>query len=214
GLAGLNGPLSYTPVLASGPTDTMQSSLISKGVSGTLVLNQGLTNNVVLTNAVIRLSPDRQTAFLRLGGRPEIALTADPALGPATITGGAYGRSLVLSVPSLLLNTGPDFALIAYTEGSVGGFGQVGIETPVAGLPVGTGVYSGSWGGQVYPNSTADALAGGGDVINGQMDLTVNFQTGALSGDLYTGFTTLVGSVSGSASGNAVSGNFNLTSGT
>ena len=88
GFGSYTSALNYVPVYASGPSDTVASSLSTKGASGTLVLNQAVSTSVVVTNARLRLSPDLKTAYLSIGGGAEIVMTNDPAFADPDAGGG------------------------------------------------------------------------------------------------------------------------------
>lgn len=191
GTVSSSGALNYIPVFASGPSDTVTASLVASGATGTLSQSNGLSNRASLTSIKVRLSPDRQTAYVSVGGGAERALTADPTVAAPTATGGLYGSSTNTSIPSLGLTNLTETSIVSYTVGSDGGFGYIGIETPPGGLPA-SASYTGNWTAFInpIPSAITDFASGGGT-------LTLNVAFGS---------NTANGTFSGSFSDGAPSG--------
>ncbi len=211
GCGGAGGPLqvggnamNYQPVYAAGPADTTTQALTANGITGTLVLARPFSSDVDLTNAKVRLSADRATAFLSIDGGAEVALAVN---GPASAGGGVYGdlgdpNGLVLTLANL-----PDTSLIGYTRGTLGGFGILGIETRPARLPA-SASYAGGWNGFVYPVT----VSGTSDAIGGGISLDIDFAGGDVTGTLDNGGID-VATIGGTVDGNGISGGFDFTRG-
>jgi hypothetical protein len=206
--------LNYAPVYATSPTATTIAFVDGEGLTGVMSqANISATSvSTSLRSVKVRLSADGNTAFLTVDGSTQSL--------PVTIKqtgGGQFGN-----VPSSVLQfTAADgtHSLVSYsgTSGtsSFGAFGQVGIETPIAELPSGDVTYAGSWGGQAY--SAANNFADSG-VISGNMSITANFGSGAVSGSFNGSVNAgdsgdFAGSVNGMTSGNGVVGSMDITSG-
>ena len=206
--------LNYSPNLSDGPTDTSLASISDDGISGVLSqANIGLSSTTTQLRSVkVRISADGNTAFLTVDGVTQTlpVVIAQPG-------GGQFG-----SVPSNVLQvvgTNSTHTLLTYS-GSGGtssfcGFGYVGVETPIAELPVGDATYTGSWGGQAYNPGNLYADSG---LISGNMSLVLNFQTGAVGGSFDGSVNaadtgTFAGTISGSTQGNGAYGTMTLTSG-
>jgi hypothetical protein len=206
--------LNYAPVYATSPTDTTIAFVNGEGLTGVMSQANISANSVStrLRSVKVRLSPDGNTAFLTVDGSTQSL--------PVTIMqpgGGQFGN-----VPGNVLQfTAADgtHTLVSYsgTSGAsgFGAFGQVGIETPIAELPTGDVTYAGSWGGQAY--SAANNFADSG-VISGNMSITANFGSGAVSGSFNGSVNAgdsgdFAGSVNGMTSGNGVVGSMDITSG-
>ncbi|MEL6681462.1 MAG: transferrin-binding protein-like solute binding protein [Pseudomonadota bacterium] len=139
---------------------------------------------------------------------------------PVTIAqpgGGQFG-----SVPSNVLQftaSGATHTLVTYSGSSgtsgFGAFGQIGIETPIAELPTGDVTYSGAWGGQA--DSASNNFADSG-VLSGNMSITANFGSGAVSGTFDGSVNAgdigdFAGTINGATSGNGVAASMDITSG-
>lgn len=216
GTVSSSGALNYVPVYANGPGDTVTASLVAAGATGTLSRANALSNRATLTSIKVRLSPDRQTAFVTIGGGSERTLTADPSVAAPDVNGGLYGSSSNPSIPSLGLTNLTDTSLVSYTVNSSGGFGIIGIETPPANLPA-SASYTGNWNGFINPIASAltDFAAGGGTLT-----LTVAFgsntATGAFSGSFSDGGPAgqpTSGIITATTSENGLLGTFDFNTG-
>ncbi|MCK0094292.1 transferrin-binding protein-like solute binding protein [Yoonia sp. F2084L] len=218
GAGGLGGSaqdaINYTPVYASGPTDTTTDAIGTTGVTGVMSQFDVSATSVStrLRSVKVRLSPDGSTAYLTVDGSTQSL--------PVTIStpgGGQFGNvpSNVLQVNSS--NTTHNLVSFSGTSGTTGfgAFGFIGIETPISELPTGNATYSGNWGGQVY---SASNTFGDSGVLSGTMSVTANFGDGSVGGS-FTGSVNagdtgdFAGTVSGSTSGNGVVASMDITSG-
>lgn len=210
---GAEAALNYAPVYASGPTDTTLNAVYGEGLTG--VLSQANISaggvSTRLRSVKVRLSADGNTAFLTVDGSTQSL--------PVTIKqtgGGQFG-----DVPSNVLQftaTNGNNIIVTYSGSSgtsgFAGFGQVGIETPIAELPTGGVTYSGSWGGTAYrSNDITDS-----GVIGGNISVTADFGTNALTGSFDGSVNAgdsgnFAGEVNGKTVGNGVVGSMDITSG-
>ncbi|MGJ8623973.1 MAG: transferrin-binding protein-like solute binding protein [Yoonia sp.] len=211
---GAEAALNYAPVYASGPTDTTLNAVYGEGLTG--VLSQANISaggvSTRLRSVKVRLSADGNTALLTVDGSTQSLPVATKLSG-----GGQFG-----DVPSNVLQftaTSGDNIIVTYsgTSGTSGfaAFGQVGIETPIAELPTGDVTYSGSWGGTAYGASNNFSDSG---VISGDITVTANFGTNALTGSFDGSVNAgdsgnFAGEVSGKTVGNGVVGSMDITSG-
>ncbi|MBT8426352.1 MAG: hypothetical protein KJO67_15365 [Silicimonas sp.] len=207
------GLFNYAPNVADSGTDTSLASISDDGISG--ILSQadiGATSvSSRLRSVKVRISADGNTAFLTVEGVTQTIPVVIKQPG-----GGQFG-----SVPSNVLQvtgSNANHVLMTYsgTSGAsgFGGFGYVGIETPAARLPTSDASYSGSWGGQAYHPGNSFANSG---VVLGNMDVTLNFQTGSAAGS-FTGNLNAAdtgsfsGTISGNTSGNGAAGTMTINS--
>ncbi len=195
-------PLTYVPVEASGPSDTVASSLLTKGISGPIYINRPGTSLRAVTSAHVRLSASRQFAYVRIGSGPEQVLRIN---GTASEGGGVYG-DLTGSGPVLTLGNQQDISLTGYTQGTEGAFGYLGIETPEANLPASETRYVGAWSAELTPITPFGRY----DTIGGGIDLDVDFARGSVDGTLDAGFQN-IGRIDGRTSGNGIQGTIVLS---
>lgn len=212
---GASGALNYVPAYATGPSDTTAQSIDDlEGVSGVLAqANTSLSGSTAgLRSIKVRLSADGNTAYLTLDGSTK----ALPVVIKLT-DGGQFG-----SVPSEVLQvqgTTANNDIVSYSGSSGasgwGGFGRIGIETPEGAAPMVDTVYSGLYGGHLYGSN--DPSEGG--VFSGTMSITVNYDTGNMSGSFdvdINAFSTsgdAIGTISGATIGNGAAGTMTVTSG-
>ncbi|MBT8408966.1 MAG: transferrin-binding protein-like solute binding protein [Alphaproteobacteria bacterium] len=188
------------------------------------MLADALGNDVEFASLKVRPSPDRMTAYVTIDGTTMV-MAADPdTVEPG---GGLYGDAGNPSVPTMTLSNLATYSLVGFTEDAIGGFGYAGIETPTANLPVGDVVFSGFWGGTIYPNLDGigpgfdpdDLPLLGGGVAGGFVEMTLNFDTGDLAGTFdgdfndFGGVTETGGTITGSTQGNGITGTFNFDGG-
>jgi hypothetical protein len=205
-------PLGVEESLATGPTDTMTASINrGDGVSGVISLAE-----ISLAGASAGLSAFR----VEISGAGSIATVyagGNIYVLPLLDSGSGYRRFGSETGTLLQLNEAGTHQLATFSQTggatALAGFGYLGIETPISQLPSGPVEYTGSWGGQAYSD---DLLSSG--VVLGDMTALVDFDGGTVSGTfdgtLNTGdVTDFSGTLSGSTSGNGITGTMNVTTG-
>jgi len=194
-----------TPEYADSAADTYQNKVVDGGVTGRFAVQNTDTGQIRTTPAKLRISPDRQTAFLEIDGI-DIRLEASPS-DPATASSGTYLLDL-----THLLNAAAGFDGTTYLssvvmrnfsgqqEASVGILGALTRPEQIEALSS-TASYEGSW--FVTDNGTTT-----GDVVTifDSFEMAVDFAAGSdqvtatfEQGDVASDFGTLTATVGGNS---------------
>jgi|GEM_PF-2751539 len=218
---GAGNSVNYDPIFRTLPGDLLESTVAidsslrnvgsstGHGATGIMAMSTFLGPNPVLKSFKVRLSEDRQTAYLDISGLPEITMAAD---GTPNEFSGFWGEFFDGHHISLMHFDSE--GQISYTDSTnimsqVSGRGHYGLETPVDRLPTSV-TYSGTADGLGHFSSiTATNVIG----INGTFDMTVDFASDTLSGT--TGgsiiFNAGNSAATGTISGTAVDGSLGGT---
>jgi hypothetical protein len=201
GAAGAAAALNYDPVFATSGNPTIGASKANSGVTGVAILTDGFNDRIAFESVQIRMSNDGETLTLTINDR-SYTLDEDPD------TPNFYSNG------ELVMAFNPDDGDFIYEFGSSGitggdfglRSGFVGVETPVAALAGGEILYRGSL--IINLDATGDEFDI--DQISGTLEITTNFDDGAMSGEYLFGLLDTLGTVTGSTQGNGILGTLTL----
>lgn len=235
-----SGALNYAPIYRTEATGSIPIDIqaldkslrnlgesTGHGATGIMSTGQQFTRNVDITGFTVKLSGDRETLTLSRPGEANIVLAADTT--PDQF-GGSWGNFSDGYHVSLNHAASGHFGKMVFKYTKIGsssvtniyGEGIYGLETPLAQLPSGDANYSGDFVGLAQ----LQALASGSQaMVDGTFDMTVNFDSGSVTGSTLGDISVLnpsfnvtdadaTGTISGSTSGNGFTGNWTLNGAT
>jgi hypothetical protein len=201
----------YTPVANDGETN-FRAQIEGDGVPGFIGNSDGTVSQVL-----IRVSPDHETAYVSMNGGPERAFTERSSYySYQTYFYGDYSDGTQTVYVNADSNNYGDYPTNTAINGEDGyGNGYAGLETSVDALPTEAAVYSGNF-----------SMSGETGYIYASMGMELDFASGDIDG-IFGGsygaqglgdeeeyeYGTVLGQIDGSISGSRIAGTAFATSG-